>query len=130
MKFYKLIGLSGCALLVISCFLPWAYYPDINKYFTGFFSEQNVYGKPGIIFVFVAVMSALCILIDKVWAKRTFLFFAALNIAYLIKTYILFTSCYNTICPEVKYGFFLVMLSSLAIILAAIFPKSKIRIPG
>ena len=130
MKFYKLIGLTGCALLIISCFLPWAYYPDINKNFTGFFSQENVYGKPGIIFVFVAVMSALCILIDKVWAKRTFLFFAALNIAYLIKTYILFTSCYNTICPTVKYGFILVILSSLFIIMAAIFPKSKIRIPG
>ena len=129
MKFYKLIGLSGCVLLVISCFLPWAYYPDINKNFTGFFSQENVYGKPGIVFVFVAVMSALCILIDKVWAKRTFLFFIALNIAYLIKTYILFTSCYNTICPTVKYGFILVIISSVLIILAAIFPKSKIRIP-
>lgn len=130
MKFYKLIGLSACVLLVISCFLPWAYYPDINKNFTGFFSQENVYGKPGIIFVFVAAMSTLCILIDKVWAKRTFLFFAALNIAYLIKTYILFTSCYNTICPTVKYGFILLMLSSVFIILAAILPKSKIRIPN
>lgn len=130
MKFYKLIGLSACVLLVISCFLPWAFYPDINKNFTGFFSEQNVYGKPGIIFVFVAVMSALCILIDKVWAKRTFLFFAALNIAYLIKTYILFMSCYNTICPEIRYGFILVIISSIFIILAAILPKSAMRIPG
>ena len=130
MKFYKFIGLSGCALLIISCFLPWTFYPDINKNFTGFFSEQNVYGKPAIIFVFVAIVSALCILIDRLWAKRTALFFAALNIAYLIKTYILFTSCYNTICPQVKYGFVLLIAGSLVIILAAVFPKSKIRIPG
>lgn len=130
MKFYKIIGLSACVILIISCFLPWTYYPDINKNFTGFFSEQNVYGKPGIILVFVAVMSGMCILIDKVWAKRTFLFFAALNIAYLIKTYILFTSCYNTICPEIKYGFILVLISSILIILAAILPKSAIRIPA
>src|SRR5664279_1450548 len=109
MKHYKKIGWLACLLLLVSCFMPWTYYADINKNFTGFFSEQNVYGKPAIVFIFIAVASVLLIYLDKIWAKRTQIFLSALNIGYLIKTYILFTSCYNAYCPEKKFGLYVLI---------------------
>jgi hypothetical protein len=126
MKYYKWIGWGASALLIISCFLPWAYYADLSKNFTGFFSERNIYGKPGIFFVFFAVVSILLIQIDRIWAKRTHIFFAALNIGYLIKTYILFTSCYNAYCPEKKTGLYLLILSSAVLMIVSILPNTKV----
>lgn len=125
MKYYKQIGFAASLLLVISCFLPWAYYPDLNKYFNGFFSE--VYGKPGKVFFFFAVCSVVLIFIDKIWAKRMLIFVEAFNIGYLIRTYILYTSCYNTICPHKEYGIYLLMLSSIVLMVISFFPDLKMK---
>ena len=129
MKYYKQIGWLACALLIASCFMPWAYYADINKSFTGFFSEQNAYGKPAIVFVFIAVGSAVLIYLDKIWAKRTQIFLSAVNIGYLIKTYILFTSCYNAYCPEKKFGLYVLMASSVSLLIVSLFPDIKLASP-
>ena len=127
MKYYKIIGLLACVLLVIACFLPWAYYADLHESFTGFYTHENIYGKPGKVFIFFAVCSAVFISLNKVWAKRTLIFFAALNIGYLIKTYVLFTSCYSTICPQKEYGFYLLMVSSIALAVVSVLPNLKVE---
>jgi len=127
MKYYKLFGLVASILLIISCLLPWAFYPDLQKSFNGFFSEQNVYGKPGIAFTFFAVISAALLFINKIWAKRTLIFFAALNAGYLLKTYVIYTSCYKGYCPEKQYGIYFLIISSLVLLLNSFFPD--IRVP-
>lgn len=129
MKNYKLIGLFTCALLAVSCFLPWAYYSDLHKSFNGFFSEQNVYGKPGIVFMFIAVVSIILIYTNRIWAKRLHIILCLLNIAYLIKTYILFTTCYATLCPQKEYGLYLLILSSILLMVVSVMPDMKIGQP-
>ncbi len=126
MKYYKNIGWLACVLLFISCFLPWAYYPDLHKNFTGFFSEQNTYGKPGIIFISVALISVVLISLNKIWAKRTHIFICALNTGYLIRTYILFTSCYQGYCPEKKIGLLILTLSCATLMIVCLFPDLKL----
>jgi uncharacterized membrane protein YjjP (DUF1212 family) len=128
MKYYKVIGLLACVILAISCFLPWAYYPDLHKSFTGFFSEQNVYGKPGKLFLFFAIASMILIFINKIWAKRILIFFAALNIGYLLRTYVIFTSCYKTFCPQKQYGLYLLIISCLVLLIVSFFPDLKLEI--
>ena len=127
MKYYKTIGLTACVLLIISCFLPWTYYADINKNFTGFYTEQNMYGKPAMFFVFIAIVSAALIYADKLWAKRTHIFLIALSIGYLIKTYVLYTSCYNAYCPEKRYGLYVLIFSTLLLTAVAVFPDIKVN---
>ncbi|HSQ43846.1 MAG TPA: hypothetical protein VLM16_02545 [Ginsengibacter sp.] len=126
MKNYKIIGWLACVLLLVSCFIPLTYYADLNKNFTCFFSEKNIYGKPGVFFVFIAVISAILIYIDKIWAKRTLIFLGALNLGYLIKTYILFTSCYNAYCPEKKIGIYLLITSCALLFIVSLFPDMKL----
>ena len=127
MKYYKTIGWLACLLLIVSCFIPLAYYADVHKNFTGFYSEQNKYGKPGVVFVFIAVVSALLIYIDKIWAKRVHIFLCAFNIGYLIRTYILFASCYNAYCPEKKFGMYLLVFSCMLLLIVSLFPKVKLE---
>jgi predicted membrane channel-forming protein YqfA (hemolysin III family) len=69
------------------------------------------------------------ILLPKIWAKRFHLFFAALTMGYAVKTYILFTSCYNAYCPDKKFGIYLMMGCCIVILVAAIFPDLKLKRP-
>ena len=126
MKYYKLVGISACILLIVSCFLPWTYYGDLDKTFTGFYTEQNIYGKPGKVFIFLAICSAILIIVNKIWAKRTLIFLAALNIGYLIKTYVLFTTCYSTVCPVKLWGLYLLIFSSVMLAVVSVLPNLKL----
>lgn len=126
MKYYKVLGLIACVVIVVSCFLPWTFYPDLNKSFNGFFTEENIYGKPGKVFIFFAVLSGAMILLNKIWAKRFILFLAAINVAYFIKTYILFTTCYSALCPVKQYGLYLLMAGSAFLMIIALFPDMKL----
>jgi hypothetical protein len=126
-KYLHWIGLAACITLIISCFIPWTYYADLNKSFTGFFSEHNEYGKPGMFLVPLTIIFFILMWIPKVWAKRTNLFLGAIIISYGIKSYVLFTSCYNAYCPEKQAGIFIMLLSTIVIMLAAIFPHVELK---
>jgi hypothetical protein len=121
------IGIAAALLLIGACFLPWAYFPDLQKDFTGFFSEKNTYGRPGKVFVFLSSIAIIFFLIPKIWAKRANIFVGALTIAFGIKCFLLFTACYKGICPEKKLGIFLVLIASAIMTLAAILPDVKLK---
>lgn len=127
------IGLVACLLLVISCFLPWMYYADphiateAQRTFTGFSTYQNQYGKPGKLLSLIAIIVFAFMLLQKIWAKRANLFITALGVGYAIKTYVLFTSCYNAYCPEKKAGIFLMLVCMAVLLIAAVFPDFKLQ---
>ncbi len=120
-------GLLACIALIASCFFPWAYFADIQQSFTGFYSYQNQYGKPGKFLLLVAVTAFVLFLVPKVWAKRTNLFVCALGVGYAIKTYILFVSCYKAYCPEQKPALYTMLLSIILMMVAAVFPDLKLN---
>jgi peptidoglycan/LPS O-acetylase OafA/YrhL len=121
------IGIAAALLLIGACFLPWAYFPDLQKDFTGFFSEKNAYGRPGKVFVFLSGSAIILFLIPKIWAKRVNIFIGAITIAFAVKCFILFSACYKGTCPEKKTGLFLVVLASALMTLAAVFPDTKLK---
>jgi hypothetical protein len=127
MKYSQWIGIAAAALLVAACYMPWAYFPDLGKEFTGFFSEQNRYGRPGRILTFFSVAMALLFLIPKVWAKRINMVVAAITIAFAIRSFMLFTACYRGICPEKRIGVFLVLLAATITLAATLLPDLAIR---
>ncbi|HVW61574.1 MAG TPA: hypothetical protein VHC48_16090, partial [Puia sp.] len=92
MKYSQWIGVAAALLLIGACYLPWAYFPDLHKEFTGFFSENNAYGRPGKIFVFFCGIAIILFLVPRIWAKRANIFVAAVILAFAIKSFILFTA--------------------------------------
>jgi hypothetical protein len=126
-KVLQQTGLIACIALIVSCFMPWAYYADLKETFTGFYSYQNNYGKHGKFLTVIAVISFTLMYLPKVWAKRINLFVCALGMGYAIKSYILFTSCYNAYCPEKKAGIYLVLIATIIMMAAAVFPDLKIK---
>ncbi len=127
MRYTKIIGLLIYLLLIAVCFLPWTYHADLHKNFTGFFSENNIYGKPGKFFTIFSIVCILCIGIDKVWVKFTHLFFAGVIVAYALKTYHLYTSSYNAYSPEKLPGIYFLMILSILSLIIAVFPDLKIK---
>jgi hypothetical protein len=120
------LGIFACIVLMISCFLPWTFHADVGKDFTGFFSEKEKYGKPGKFIIYFTVIILAFMILPKLWAKRANLFFGAILLSYAVKNYILYTSCYMAYCPEKKAGIFLMLFSSVIIMIAAVFPNMQI----
>lgn len=127
MRNIKWIGIAAAVLLAVSCFMPWTYYPDLNKNFTGFFSEQNTYGRPGILLVSLAVITILLTLIPRIWAKYWNIFFAVICLSYAIKTFILFAGCYSVACPRKLAGIWLMLAMAVMVFVASLFPKMPER---
>jgi hypothetical protein len=127
MKYSQWIGIAATLLLIGACFLPWAYFPDLDKSFTGFFSEQNRYGRPGKVIIVLGAVMIFFFLLPRVWAKRSNIFVAAVTFAWGIKSYILYTACYRGICPDKKAGIFLVLASSVVVLAAALLPDLPVR---
>ena len=113
--------------------MPWAYYADAHianeaeRTFTGFYSFRNNYGKPGKMLVAIGIIVMALMLLPKIWAKRTNLFVCALGVGYAVKTYILFVSCYNAYCPEKKAGIFLMLIATIVMLVASVFPHLTLK---
>jgi hypothetical protein len=63
---------------------------------------------------------------SKVWAKRTNLVITALNLAWAVRNYIIISSCYMGDCPEKKSAIFLLIPTSVLMLIAAMFPDIKL----
>jgi hypothetical protein len=126
MKYAPFIGILFAMILVASCFMPWAYYPDIRETFNGFYSHQNNYGRPGKAFVFLATLCIILFIIPKIWARRAGQVMGVILLAFAIKTYFLFSACYLGVCPEKKPGLLLMVGSALLVLIAALFSGAKI----
>lgn len=120
------LGIAACITLIISCFLPWTFHADLNQSFTGFYSYDNHYGKPGKFLVFFAVIIGVFMILPKVWAKRTNLFLSAFTFAYAISKFVAFSSCYNNYCPQKLFGLYLMVACAALMLIAAGFPNLKI----
>lgn len=126
MKYSQYLGVLAAASLVFSCTLQWTWHPDIKEYFTAFYSLENIYGKPGKVFIFMAAIATLFFLVKKIWAKRWNLMVCGLNLAYAVKTFILFSSCYRGICPEKQPGLWVMITSAGVMMIAAVLPDLKL----
>jgi hypothetical protein len=130
MKYSNLIGIFAAIVLIIACFLPWAYYPDIDKTFTGFFSEQNRYGKPGKLIMFFAIAAIVLFITPRIWAKRSNMVMTALTLAFSVRSYMLFSTCYRGTCPQKQIGIYLIVITSIIMIIASVLPDMKLKDGG
>jgi hypothetical protein len=126
LKYASLIGSFAALLLIVCCFIPWAYYPDLHQNFTGFYSEQNQYGKPGKTFIVLSVICIVFFLTPKVWAKRANQVVTVLAFAYALKNYFLYAACYLGICPQIRIGLIGMLLFSITMLVCSLLSKLKI----
>ena len=127
MKNSRWIGIAAALLLVGACYLPWAYFPDLHEAFTGFYSKQNWYGRPGKIFIFLCSVSAIFFLIPRIWAARVNIFVTALIMAFAVSKFVQFGGCYQGICPTRQTGIYLMMAAAFLMTMCAFAPNIKLK---
>jgi hypothetical protein len=125
MKYSQWIGILATLALCIACFFPWTYYPDLNDYFTGFYSHQNMYGRPGRFFLVLGAVAIILFALNKIWAKRANLLVCALILAYAIRIFFLFVSCYRGICPGREFAMYVILLAPVVMLVMAFLPRMK-----
>jgi len=137
MNWQKWIGVGACIILMGACFMHWAYYPDIQKYFTGFDSRVqykgrwvHYYGRPGFLLCFFGVTGLCFHLLAKNWAKRVNLLLAALCLAYAVKCYFTFSSAYSGFVPVKETGLFLILVASFIHMVTTVFSRVAAPSPG
>ena len=125
-RYSKWVGLAALAALVFACFLPWAFYADVNEVFTGFFSQGNVYGKPGKFLLIFGSITTLFIFLKNLWVKRAALLLGGLNVAYAIKNFLLFGACYRGYCPDKRIGLYLMLIATIVLFITTLLPEGKV----
>jgi hypothetical protein len=123
----KWIGLFAVILLIVSCFLPWVIIPSKNIVVSGVESTGTNFGKPGYTHFVLSFFFIIFHFIPRLWAKRSNLLVVALNIAWAIRNYFIISMCREGECPEKQIGLWLVLLASVLILIAALFPDIKLN---
>jgi hypothetical protein len=123
----KWIGLAAVILLIVSCFLPWVIIASKNIVVKGVDSTGTNFGKPGYTHFVLSFFFVIFHFVPRLWAKRVNLLIVALNIAWAIRNYFIISMCREGECPEKQTGLWLVMLASILMLIAALFPDIRLK---
>ena len=127
MRYMKWIGLAAVILLIVSCFLPWVIIASKNIVVKGVDSTGTNFGKPGYTHFVLSFFFVIFHFVPRLWAKRVNLLIVALNIAWAIRNYFIISMCREGECPEKQTGLWLVMLASILMLVAALFPDIRLK---
>lgn len=125
MNAIKWLAILFAVLMIATCFLPWAHYNSINETFTGFrvskFGNGTYYGRAGIPISVLSALIFVLVFVEKKWAGRIAVFFAAVLFAYSIRTYLVFTgSLFEGEVVKHAGMYFLVPVSALLLLFTAL----------
>ena len=127
MRTLKWIGMLAAITLIISCFLTWVIIPSKQIVVTGVDARGTNFGKPGYFHFITTFFFILFTFIQKIWAKRANLLVTAVNLAWAIRNFFLVTICRGGDCPEKHVAIFIVVVSSVLMLVSALFPDFKER---
>ncbi len=130
MKYSQQIGIAAALFVIISCFMPWIEVPGTHKVLNGLNGMVNsniTFGTQIKVHAFFCVLSLPLFLINKVWAKLFNIFFCFVNLGWALKNIILFNSCRSGECPVVRYGLYVLITSSVIMMLMSLLPKLEVK---
>jgi hypothetical protein len=127
MKYMKWVGLFAATTLIVACFLPWVVIESRNITVTGTETTGTRFGKPAYFHFAMTVFFLFFTLVSRVWAKRANLLIVALNLGWAIRNFFVITACQGGECPVKQIGIWLVLVSSVLMLISALFPDMEVR---
>lgn len=128
MKYSQQIGIIAALLVIYSCTIPWIEISNLHltlNGLNGYVNTNITFGKQIIPHTFFSILAVPLFLINRIWAKRLNIFICFLNISWAIKNFILFRLC-RPECPETKMGLYLLVISSLIMMIMSLLPKVEV----
>lgn len=123
----KWFGLAAVLLLLVACFFPWVTIDSRDIIVSGINAKGTTFGKPGYSHLLLGTIFLIFHLLPFVWAKRANLIVASLNVAWAIRNYFVITTCRGGECPDKKLALYLVLIASVLMLIASLFPS--VRMP-
>lgn len=127
MKYMKWVGIFAFLILVISCFLPWIAVTNLSIEAGGMNAGGTNFGKPGVLHLILGIAFLIFHLIPRLWAKRANLPVTALNMAWAIRNFFILAICRGGDCPDRLLGLWLMLIASILMLVAALFPDVKLN---
>jgi hypothetical protein len=81
------------------------------------------FGKPGLLNIVISGATILFFLVPRIWAKRTNVFLAAVNLAWSVRNYLLVSTCLMGECPSKQPALFVLLFLALVVQLMSFLPK-------
>jgi hypothetical protein len=130
MKYSGIIGVVSAIVLIVACYMPWVTVPEHKIRISGLVSENfDLFGKPGLMHIFFAILAIAFFFIPRIWAKRTNLFVCALNLAWaLANFYRIGVICRNGDCPHRESGLYLALAASVLMFIMCLLPRVAVRV--
>ena len=119
----KWIGLVAAIALISACFFPWVFIESKNVTVSGIASEGTSFGKPGYFHFVLAGIYLLLHFIQRIWSKRLNILVSALNTGWAVRNYFLISACSGGECPEKKTALYVLLASSVLMLIAALLPN-------
>ena len=127
MKNSQVIGIVMVIIVIATCFFPWVFIESKQIPVTGLNAAGTNFGKPGKMVIYLATLSAVLFLINKIWAKRINVFITAFCFAWTIRNYLILSACFAGECPEKKWALYVLVASSALMMLMSFLPKIRIE---
>ena len=118
-----LITLLFGVLTAAACFLPWMSIESKQLLITGMDTTGTKFGKPGLLHLILTAFYLVFALVPKAWGQRANLLVVAVNLAWGIRNVMLLSSCAGGECPARLYGFYLLLIGSIGMMVATLASK-------
>jgi hypothetical protein len=127
MKYSNWLGFAAALTIIAVCYTTWVYIPSVKGEIGGMQSNfKHNFGRPGMLHLVFAGLSAIFFMLPFVWAKRTNIFITGFNMAWAIRNYIVLTKCYGGDCAEKKPGLYLLLVATALLLLMSLLPDLKL----
>ena len=126
MKNAHLIGSLVSAAIVFLVFQPWIFIPSIQLTISGWSAKGTDFGKPGLVPLVFSVIMGVLFWIPKVGAKVTTIILATLQLAWMIRNYILLTTSYIGEVPEKQWALIVLVPLTGIVLLMSLLSRTNI----
>lgn len=126
MRWIKWTGVMAAAVLVYACFQPWVIITWKNITVTGVDTAGTNFGKPAYVHFFLSFLFLVFSFLRSVLAKRLNLAVTAINLAWAIRNFFIVGLCRAGECPEKQVSLYLVVVTSLLMMIASFFPDLRL----
>lgn len=126
MQAKKWVGLLVLLMLIIAAFLPWVTIESKPLTITGINTTGTNWGKPASLHFVLGGIYFVLSLMPFVWAKRANVLIAGVNLGWAMRNFIILALCEGGECPVRRIGLYLVVVASVSLFIASLFPDVKI----
>ena len=130
MKYSQHIGIIASLLVIAICFLPWIEVASLHLVLNGVNARVNdnlSFGNQWKGHAFFCSIMIVLFLIQRIWAKRTNIFFGVLHLGWAFKNYLIFSMCRQGECPEIKPALYLLVFLAVVMLLMTFLPALKLK---